>query len=192
MAVPTRTRITCNFTSKIKGRSYAREPVVVVCVGLCSRMRMRLGRLREVLGRALSEAPLAGIEEPGIDPNFRDSNKPKDARAVQRFFKGKKFADDAVRLYRNLAVPIYLVPLYSARNRQFTKSNREQDVTVEDLMAGGLSRERADEIGRAVQAGACALVVAASTLTKGGLPTPMDDRPRTDRQHEWCRKTSQL
>lgn len=138
-------------------------------IAIYMHMIITLGALRRLI---LSEAPLAAIEEPGVDADHNDPAKSKKKREVQRFFKSKKFADDAIRLYRNLAVPIYLIPLWSSQNTAFTNANRTHDVTTKELIAGGVSPERAQEIEREVSKGACALVVAASVLLKGGLPTP--------------------
>lgn len=140
--------------------------------------------LRRTIAALLSETPLAGIESPIFDPENPkltrrlrgETDDELNARtamqknATSKFFNSKKFNDNAVKLYANLSVPIYIVPMWSGEMRSLR--NRNVNVHPHELLAAGLSEERLAELTAAVAEGAAVFVVAQSRLLKGALPTP--------------------
>lgn len=155
-------------------------------------MRTTMGQLRKVL----KEAPLANIQEPGQhdpwkDQEFDDDENPdprlsggefssdeldKNKAAVKKFFKTKKFRDDAVKYYANLPIDVYIVPLYttepSSEGRTF-EMEPDSDWAKNALKSGGqLSEEKIEQLLDAARGGATVWVVDAGVLTTDFLPTP--------------------
>lgn len=97
-------------------------------------------------------------------------NPAGDKKEVQKFF-GKKFNDDAIKLYRNLATPIYVVPVWSHK-----MASLDYRMTIDEdalsLTQYGVSPERAQELEAAREGGATIIVAKAAELSKGNLPTP--------------------
>ena len=140
-------------------------------------MRLRLGTLRRWLRETVTNQGLASVQKTGQEPMDRPQDGPDvtaNKRPVERFFGGKKFMDDAVKLYRNLSVPIYVVPVWSYKDSNIVTGN-ERTTTSEDASAltqYGISSERAAELERARAGGAAIIVAMAAELSKGNLPTP--------------------
>ena len=137
-----------------------------------------MGRLRRILAEAgdLDQA-LAGVQGPGEEQGQEDWQKDAEAtankRPVQRFF-GKKFNDDAVKLYKNLSVPIYVVPVWSFKpsdlDGEGVRVSAGED--AQGLQRYGLSPDRAEALEQARASGAAIFVVQVARLDKGNLPTP--------------------
>lgn len=115
----------------------------------------------------------------GIDsknPNAKKGDTAKKQRETGRFFDQQQFIDKATKLYRNLSVPIYVVPAWTGEGRyDFEPSQRatKTDSSVETLLKRyGTSSERAAELEKARAEGAAIFLVRVDQLTSGRLPTP--------------------
>lgn len=141
-------------------------------------MKMTLGQLRRLLSEAgdLDQA-LAGVQGAGEEPGEEDWQKDAEAtanrRPVQRFF-GKKFTDDAIRLYKNLTVPIYVVPVWSYKSSNLDGDGKRVAASDDALSLAqyGVSSERAEALELARGSGAAIFVAQVARLDKGSLPTP--------------------
>lgn len=154
-------------------------------------VRTTVGRLRRALVEAIvTEMPLAAllkpVEEP-IDPHIEDIEKAyhsspedyhkeklKNKKSVERFFKNPAYLDKAVKAFKNLALPVYVVPAYA---RTFDEEQRvdvlEGEGAKEYLtQACKLSPEKVDELMGAMSQGAVVFVPFTDSLQKGFLPTP--------------------
>lgn len=137
-----------------------------------------MGQVRGLLHEIIAtNQGLASIQKTGQEPVDKEQDGTLallNKRPIERFFTSKKFADDAVRLYRNLSVPIYVVPVWSYRNSNIVTGN-ERTITSTDanvLTQYGISPERAKQLERARAGGAAIIVALAAELSKGNLPTP--------------------
>lgn len=137
-----------------------------------------MGLLRRHLRHTLKEMALASVQQPGIDsanPTAARGDTDKKQRGVQRYFKQQKFVDDATKLYKNLSVPIYIVPAWSGAQPGYDVGSRATagvHDTVATLMKFGMSEQRANELEQARKSGAAIFIAQASQLMKGGLPSP--------------------
>lgn len=146
-------------------------------------MKIRMGALRCLLresgvndlSQAFAAVQKTGEEAPekGEEDWQRSADAVSNKRPVQRFF-GKKFVDDAIKLYRNLTVPIYVVPVWSYKNSaidtDLPRAKVENDAT--QLTRYGVSPERAAELEQARKGGAAIFVALTATLDDNSLPTP--------------------
>ena len=141
-------------------------------------MHMTIALLRRHISHTLKEMALASVQQPGIDstrPEAARGDTDKKRRGVQRYFKQQKFVDDATKLYKNMSVPIYVVPVWSGDQPGYDSGGRAGTIennVVPTLMKFGMSEQRANELEQARKSGAAIFIAQASQLMKGGLPSP--------------------
>lgn len=141
-------------------------------------MKLSLYHLRTLIAEALlNEMPFLGKSQLQIGPDRGRSdirtNQPvlaqKNQKAVGRFFDSPKFKNDAIKLYNNLAVPIYVVPIWEGL---VNVGDRNMNVRSQDLVKMGFSKEKIEEFIDMKNSGAAVFIVSASSLESGFLPTP--------------------
>lgn len=106
------------------------------------------------------------------DPAYQQAEKDKlekNRRQVQRFYTGGKFRDSAVKAYRHLKTPIYIVPRYTPEPNVGQRARLENN---SKLGALGLSAEKVKELETALRDGAAVFIVQAMELKSETLPTP--------------------
>lgn len=142
-------------------------------------MRTTLGRVRRLLAEAIDlDQAYVGSTQPGEEPVSDELSAHSDLaqhkQQVNRFFKAQKFHDDAITLYRNLSVPVYVVPVWSYKNSDVVTGGSRYSVMddPQELVRFGISQEQVDELEVALEGGATAFAAQVATLEKGNLPTP--------------------
>lgn len=130
--------------------------------------------VRAVLMR---EAPLADVlpyatkDLSDVDPS--DDLLRRGQTQTRKFFATKKFRDDAIKAYRNLSVPIYVVPVFSTRSTAGLRSALENESDVPKQLDRLIySLEKIAELREVLRAGAAIFLVGSHVIEKGFLPTP--------------------
>jgi hypothetical protein len=154
-------------------------------------VKIKLSELRSLIrSSVISEAPLAGIEPAGEEDwtvnaksdyvlqtknHSSDADVEKDRKEVKKFFDNKNFYNSAIKLYKNLSVPIYVVPAFTwwASNRGRTSDRTRERYSDASILARfGVPSNRILQLEEARKQGAAILVPLVEHLQKGFLSTP--------------------
>lgn len=126
-------------------------------------------------GGFLNEMPLADIES--VSDFADDEIDDKKRSRLQHFFSVASYRDKAIRLYRNLPIPIYIVPVatehafdpYDERLNISKKPKKQLEYLTK---TAGITPDRAKELVSALKKGAAVFVVTQTDLRKDFLSTP--------------------
>jgi len=159
-------------------------------------VKIKLSELRSLIrSSVISEAPLAGIEPAGEEDwtkgmdsktiaRFKNYDVPtvqKDREEVKKFFNNENFRSSAIKLYKNLSVPIYVVPAFTwfaaGRGSKFDDRGRikrtyERSEDASILAGFGVPPEKIVALEEARKQGAAIFVPLVENLEKGFLSTP--------------------
>lgn len=130
---------------------------------------------------ALSEAPLADIfpfqdvakNEPTEDEfAMTPSQREKNFKQVKKFHNTPKFKAEAIKTYKNLSVPIHIVPAW---NLPSDPGDRVKIVGTDSKLLDDVANvdpSIAEQLIRLAEKGDSVWIVQSSTLSTNNLPTP--------------------
>lgn len=153
-------------------------------------MRIMLHELKKLIRNFLQEMPLADIfksdyieDDYDRDPEdktiaavskkddgrnvYNDKPHHVNHRSVEKYFGSPMFKQLAIKTYKFLSVPIYLVTQYT-RNVNLRQRTEQGSAKL----AQGILKSQKKEIKNALKAGAAVFVVQAEGLGNGFWPTP--------------------